>query len=349
MLTTNEPASDEYKRTPGPYHVAQVLYDWHDDQRDRAVPVKIYYPGLEQPTTGPGPAAESAAQTGAPATRPQVPAPQAFPVIIFSHGLGGSREGYAYLGRHWASHGYITVHVQHVGSDESVWKGHTCRSARMRQAAADPQNALNRPADIHFVLDRLERLQHEEGPLAGRLDLARIGIAGHSFGAFTTLAIAGQAFVTPTGRLATAEDWRVKAAIAMSPNVPRRRDRLDDIYANIRIPILHMTGTRDDSPVSETRAAERRVAFDHIRNADQYLVIFENGDHMVYTGRKRLRGEETHRDARFLDLIRMSTTAFWDAYLKKDPAAQAWLAEGHFEKRMGADGIFEKKAAAPDN
>src|SRR6185295_15877755 len=79
------------------YTVATVSYDWTDTARNRKVPVKIYYP-----QKGQGP----------------------FPVIIFSHGLGGSREGYEYLGRHWASHGYVSVHVQHQGSDDQVWKNH---------------------------------------------------------------------------------------------------------------------------------------------------------------------------------------------------------------------------------
>src|SRR5581483_9906365 len=73
--------------------VATVKYDWLDQKRDRKVPVKIYYP-----QTGSGP----------------------FPVIIFSHGLGGSRDGYEYLGRYWASHGYVSVHLQHLGSDSSI-------------------------------------------------------------------------------------------------------------------------------------------------------------------------------------------------------------------------------------
>jgi len=66
---------------------------WHDANRDRDVPVKIY-----SPKSGNGP----------------------FPVIIFSHGLVGSREGYEYLGRHWASRGYVSVHLQHYGSDDDV-------------------------------------------------------------------------------------------------------------------------------------------------------------------------------------------------------------------------------------
>ncbi|MEP0843579.1 MAG: hypothetical protein HRF43_12825, partial [Phycisphaerae bacterium] len=145
MSPADDAEKAEYKKTPGPHAVAEALFDWRDQARDRDVPVKVYYP-----QAGGGP----------------------FPVIVFSHGLGGSRETYSYLGRHWAGHGYVCVHVQHVGSDESVWKGQTRPMEAMKRALLDPRNTLNRPPDVRFVLDRLEKLQTEDGPLKGRLDLA---------------------------------------------------------------------------------------------------------------------------------------------------------------------------------
>src|SRR5689334_22686736 len=42
--------------------------------------------------------------------------------LLFSHGLGGSRTGSAFLGSHWAARGYVVVYVQHPGSGDSVWK-----------------------------------------------------------------------------------------------------------------------------------------------------------------------------------------------------------------------------------
>ena len=57
--------------------------------------------------------------------------------MLFSHGLGGSREGSAFLGKHWAARGYVVVFLQHPGSDESVWKSKPFaeRMPAMRQAA----------------------------------------------------------------------------------------------------------------------------------------------------------------------------------------------------------------------
>src|SRR5437867_10421359 len=108
--------------------------DSKDAQRDRAVPSKIYYP-----KNGDGP----------------------FPVILFSHGLGGSREGYEYLGRHWASHGYVSVHLQHKGSDSAVWQGTASPLEALRKAVADPSNAVNRPRDVSFALDELAKLNRD--------------------------------------------------------------------------------------------------------------------------------------------------------------------------------------------
>ena len=292
-----------------------ALYEWHDDTRDRDVPVRIYYPATNT-----------------------VPCP----VIVFSHGLGGSRDGYEYLGRHWASHGYVSVHPTHLGSDTSVLRqGRPCLA--MQKAAADLQNAIDRPRDISFVIDRLTVMNQGDETFRGRLALDRIGVAGHSFGGYTTLASAGQTFVLPGGGERTLGDPRIKAAIAMSaPAKPRDAAVLDRMYGSIRVPCFHMTGTRDDSPIADTRGADRRIPFDHMRGTDSYLLILTGGDHMVFSGRPRgLKSGEN--DVRFHELILMGTMAFWNAYLRDDAAARTWLADGGFDGSLGQDGTFEQK------
>ncbi len=299
--------SKTYKADPGPSIVTATLADWHDAARNRPVPVKIY-----APATGDGP----------------------FPVIIFSHGLGGSREGYEYLGRHWASWGYVAVHVEHLGSDTAVLKKGGRLLKNLREAADDPRNAQARPADVRFVLDRLEKLNQGGLPLLShRLDLTRIGMAGHSFGAWTTMAIAGQGGIYA--------DPRVKAAIAMSTPAPFRKE-YDRVFRNVHIPILHMTGTLDDSPVGDTKAADRRIPYNHIQGVDQYLVTFQGGDHMIFSGRRILEGDRA-KDPLFHSLILQGTTAFWDAYLKGDAKAKAWLADGGYAAALGQDGKLEEK------
>lgn len=296
--------------------VEVLRYDWFDSKRSRPVPVKIYYSKAS---------------------------PGSLPVILFSHGLGGSREGYEYLGRYWAAHGYASVHLQHLGSDASVWqeKPLTELKGNLRQAAAKPDNAVNRPLDVSFAIDQLEALNREAGPLKGRLDLAHIGVAGHSFGAFTALAVAGQVFVLPGDREISYADPRVQAAIAMSAPVPARKNLFDRSFARIKIPVLHMTGTEDYSPIGETLPAERRVAYDHIRGAEQFLLTLNGGDHSVFSGVAPKVSPE--REQRFKALICESSTAFWDACLRGDAPAGARL-RNDFKSVLGADGQFEMKS-----
>lgn len=331
---------------PGPHKVQSLLLDWTDPARDnRAVPVKVYFPSPEQ-------------SPGTPGNTPSTSAP--LPIIIFSHGLGGSREGYIYLGEHWASHGYVVIHPQHLGSDTEVWKGQKEPLKAMRESIRDPQNALNRPKDVTFIIDRLALLNTSEGPLKGRLDATRIGISGHSFGAFTTLSSAGQTLMGPLGRSMNLGDKRIKSAIAMSPQPPSKPlpdDRLHEPYDTITIPMLHMTGTEDKSVVSDTTPQQRRIPFDHTRNAPAYLLTLTGGDHMVFSGRRRgeidrllgqgRRDDAGKRDDHFRTLILDSSTAFWDATLKNsDKAAEHLHDNGPFQRALASDGKWETRNLA---
>jgi dienelactone hydrolase len=169
------------------------------------------------------------------------------PIILFSHGLGGSREGSAYLGRHWAARGYVAVFLQHPGSDASVWQDVPAGWRRgAMEGAASGRNFLLRVKDVPAVLDELARWNAERGhALAGRLDLGRVGMSGHSFGAVTTQAVSGQAF--PGGRSFT--DPRIRASVVMSPSAPRRGGDPAAAFGRVAIPWLLMTGTNDVAPI----------------------------------------------------------------------------------------------------
>lgn len=289
-----------------------LLLDWTDAARnDRDVPLKIYFPG-----EGDGP----------------------FPVIVFSHGLGGTRQGYEYLGRQWAAHGYVCVHAQHAGSDDAAWRGQSRRMQSMKRAIS-AQNTVDRAKDIHFILDRLDDLNQNDPQLKGKLDLSHIGVAGHSFGANTALLVAGQQLGASRLFPSFADD-RVKAIIPMSPPVPARHDNLDECFAAVKVPVFVMTGTRDDSPIADTTAADRRLVFDHLTAAPLALLLtFNGGDHLIFSGRL-VRNES---DANFQEQIRLCSTAFWDACLKNDSAARSWLLEGDFQQELGDRGTFEQR------
>lgn len=272
-----------------------VREDWYDTARKRTIPVRMMIP--------------------ASGTAP-------YPVVIFSHGLGGSREAATYLGDALTAHGYFVVYVQHPGSDTSVWSGNIGdgREAMLRGAkgAATGQQLAVRVQDIHFLIDELARRNQSDPRLKGKLDLSKIAMTGHSFGAGTTLAVAGQKYLR---RGLTAKDPRIKCAIYYSPPVSPLAVQFPAVFSDIAIPGMVMTGTEDNSPIGETKAENRRVPFDAIPQHDQYLVNFIGGDHAIFGGRTVRR----EKDAYFHEHIAKLTVAFLDAYLRGDQQQREWL------------------------
>ena len=293
--------------------VATFEGTWTDAARSREIPYKIFAP--ENPTGR-------------------------CPVVIFSHGLGGSREGYGYLGSHWASNGFVVIHIQHHGSDDAVWRnagGAANVMKAMNEAAMNLQNALDRPRDVSFAIDRLGSLE-TNAVLRGHLDTNRIGVAGHSFGAYTTMVVAGEDY--SGAHNTTFRDPRIRAAIAMSTPTPKPVS--DEMMAGVKIPVLHMTGTRDTSPVGrEQKAEDRRMPFDHTRNAPALLVVFNGGDHMIFSGRRT--GGDKPDDAKTHRLIQDGSLAFLNAFLRDDASAKSFLQNGGYAKELGNSATLEQK------
>ncbi len=110
------------------------------------------------------------------------------PVIVFSHGFGSVRTDMRYLAQHLASHGYIVAALEHPGSNET----NTNLAIKNNTKLIQPQEFLDRPKDISFVLDELEKLnQTSTSPLQGKVSSNNAMVIGYSFGGGTALAIAG--------------------------------------------------------------------------------------------------------------------------------------------------------------
>lgn len=273
--------------------IASQTFEVKDAKRDRNLPIRVYLPESVKPA----------------------------PVVIFSHGLGGSRDNNPYLGNHWAKRGYAVVVVQHPGSDESVWKDTPAaeRIGELRKAAS-LDAYMDRTKDIPAVIDALTTWNTEKDhPLKGRLDLEHLGMSGHSFGAQTTQAMAGQ--TAARGKLSFGEK-RIDAAVMMSPSPPTMGNPAE-AFSSIKIPCLLMTGTLDDSPIGNTTPEDRLKVFPNLANAPAWQVVFDKANHMAF-GERGLRGESP-TDPRYHRAILALTTAFWDAELKSDTAAKAWL------------------------
>ncbi len=306
-LPQTDPAS-------GSYQVASETAVWYDEARGRSIPIKLYYP----------------ADAGE----------RRCPVIVFSHGLGGSREGYAYLGHQWASHGFLSFHPQHHGSDEEVWRGRLRPLKALKSSFEDPSNLVARVADLKFVLDTLEKHAADKTPLGRRIDAERIAVGGHAFGSLAALVLAGQHTAGLEGA-AIGPDRRVKAVLAMSSPVLFDGVDYPEAYKDIQIPTLHMTGTDDDSPVGPTRAPHRRIPYDNIQGTDQFLITFSGADHLTFSGHFRDRAAKN--DGQFQARIASASTAFLLAYLGDSAELRARLAGGDMERIVGGIGQVEYK------
>jgi len=262
------------------------------------------------------------------------------PVVLFSHGLGGSREGSPFLGKHWAGRGYIAVFLQHIGSDESVWKNiPVSRRLAAMQEAANLQNLLLRVKDVSAVFDQLGRWNRTDGhALKGRLDLEHVGMSGHSFGAVTTQAVSGQR--TELGGAAFA-DPRIDAAIVMSPSSPNRGTP-EAAFGKVSLPWLLMTGTKDISIIGDADMKSRLAVFPALPPGGKYELVLNGAEHSAFTDRA-LPGDTAPRNPNHHRVILALSAAFWDAYLRNDPEAKKWLDGNGPKSLLKKDDRWQKK------
>lgn len=287
-------------KLPGGSLAAPADFTVHDAKRERDLPIRIYLPAEPKPA----------------------------PVVIFSHGLGGSRENNPYLGKHWSARGYAVVVVQHPGSDESVWKGQgPARIPMAMKQAASAQNFMLRVADIPAVLNQLERWNNQsDHALHGRLDLAHVGMSGHSFGANTTQAVSGQSMLGS----ARFTDPRIKAALMMSPSVPAAGSP-ERAFGAVKLPWLLMTGTKDVARIGgltlgASDVQSRLGVYPALPPGDKYELVLKDAEHGAF-GERALPGEGMKQNPNHHRAILALSTAFWDTYLKGDAAAKAWLTD----------------------
>jgi dienelactone hydrolase len=199
-----------------PQHNRELMvYLWYPTEHPSTEPHGIYLPGAKQidadPQLGPqmregygevwpqilSGAVDSHAVENAPTAK----SPKRFPVVLFSHGMGGSSFGYTALFESLVSRGYVIAAIQHPGTADAVVfpDGRIARQSHdTPPPGLTPAQGLQRmmdqagkgievgAADERFVLNRLTDLNTGGGKhfaLAGRLDLTTVALMGHSAGA----------------------------------------------------------------------------------------------------------------------------------------------------------------------
>jgi serine/threonine protein kinase/dienelactone hydrolase len=248
-----------------------------DSARNREIPLKIYYPGQISGS---------------------------LPLIVFSHGYGGTREGYEYLGRAWADAGFIVILPTHLGSDTEALAQLGLRGAGDPGAAFEMQK--QRTADVHFILSSLKLIDQQVRDIHGKINNKQIGVGGHSMGAGTALLVGGATAAPPSGSAQSFSfrDKHVRAVIAMSPQGAGEEGFSDHSWDHISVPTLTMSGTKDRG-IGGQAPEWRTQAFQHMPAGSKYQVIVGGADHLSFAV-----------GGRFRECILQETIAFWDTYLK---------------------------------
>lgn len=220
--------------TPGNYIVEQWSISFRDLDRDRVIPIDLYWN---------------------PHSRG--------PLVLLSHGLGADRHFFAYLARHLASHGLTVVALEHPGSNVDAL-------VQQEGSLLPAEEFVERPRDISFILDRLEDLNTRSPFIQERLNLEQITLVGHSLGGYTGLALAGGqlnpvALETACADLAVGAsspaDWLQCAATETDLPVGNLQDdRITQLVVmnpltgkifgeaglrRVKVPTLFLTGTSD--------------------------------------------------------------------------------------------------------
>lgn len=278
-------------RQPGPVSYSKLEFTLNDSSRQRTFPVDLYLPiypqgGLTSKFYSQLPIANSSNTslisqgTG-----------KLIPVIVISHGLGSERQTFAYLAAHLASYGFAVAVPEHPGSNaeqlEALQRG-------FASEVTPPEELIDRPLDIQFLLNELEK------SFQGQLNLQQVGVLGQSFGGYTTLALIGAKinqeqlqqncnFSNDSLNLSlllqclalqlpatdyNLQDERIKAAIAINP--------IDSTIfgqsslSQIQVPLMIVASSND---AAAPALPEQIIPFTWLTTPNKYLVLLKKGTH----------------------------------------------------------------------
>ena len=285
---------------------------WRDVARQRDIPLRLRWPAL------PGP----------------------WPLLLHSHGLGGSRDGGDVWGQTWCDAGFAVVHLQHPGSDTEVLRAGDVGGLR---AAGNAPQLLARAADVRAVLDQATQRQRDGAPRWRDVRLDAVGVSGHSFGALTALAVAGQRYPAPGGL----SDPRPRAFLALSPSSTRSRLTVQEQFGGITRPLMAVTGSLDGDPFGSYDTGELRAqVYEGLPAGQRALLWLDGADHMTFSGNRqqRISGRgpfqraavaQQREDAHHMLVARLSTL-WWRWRLLGDAAAQTLLQQAPAEPGWAA-------------
>ncbi len=289
----------------------------------RAVHVKVHLPILQPSTSEP------------------------LPLILISHGAGGNWDTHYAQAQHLATQGYAVFCMEHPGSNTERMKSSLRRFQNLKNMIYDSVEVLGRPKDVSFLIDRASEWNRTHPKLRGRLDMSHIGVLGHSFGAYTVLALAGarpaldwiEPKVEPGKGLGPdLRDERIQCGVALSPQAPGEPFFLKESFASLRTPVLGISGTQDQQQNGEPPLA-RLEAFKlwPALQGRHAMVWITPAAHLDFTdstgGDQHGRDSENREDVQ--KVVRAAMTLYFANCLKKNTPASTALTSASLQPDVG--------------
>ena len=267
QTVSNNLISDLFQRGRFTYSKRSVTLN--DVSRTRTFPVDIYLPRTTETS----------------------------PVVVISHGLGSDRTSFAYLAEYLASRGFVVAVPEHPGSNARQLQA---LLGGIADTVTEPREFVDRPLDVKYILDYLERLSSSDSEYKQRINMEQVGVIGQSFGGYTALALAGaeinfnklrkncpvnentlnvslllqcQALSLPESDYQIS-DPRIKAAVAINPVDSSVYGQ--EGLSKINIPVMIVAGTADNVAPAYP---EQIVPFTWLENENKYLVLMNGGTH----------------------------------------------------------------------
>jgi len=311
MIRAERPDAPPYaKRGAFPVGVREVTIPAGGAPSDYPLQATIWYPAVkaadvEETSTyrwflleGEGRAIENAPPEGGGAP---------YPLIVFSHGLSGLRYQLPSYLEHLASWGFVVIAADHPGS--------TFTDVQSGGRAGILNSFARRPLEIQREIVFMEGV-NAEGTLKGVIDMAMIGVTGHSFGGYTTLSagggrldfgglqeqcakatperetactflesldeIAAARGITPPndGFFPATTDPRIRAIVPLAPSSGQIFGERG--AAPITIPMMIIVGSADRATIPER---DSYPVYQAVSSPEKALVVLENAGHYVFVER----------------------------------------------------------------
>jgi len=288
-------------RSPGNFRFSKITLELKDQTRDRRLPVDLYLPQRgrqgDKETRGQG-GNLSPSSPSSPLSSPTPPlSPSSSPLIVISHGVASDRFAFVYLAQHLASYGFAVAALEHPGSNAERFQRYFSGLA----SPPEPAELINRPLDVKFVLNELQRLEKSDPRMQGKLNFQQVGAFGHSYGGYTVFTLAGAKInfdqihrdCNPNKSLNLSVLLQCRANELKPANYPLKDDRIKAAFTvnpfvssifgesevrQIKLPFMVVSGSQD---IVTPTVPEQIRPFTWLGSKNKYLAVIENATHFT--------------------------------------------------------------------